>query len=153
MPLCLESTAKPAYISGVVRWLKFCNTRPLPSGPVENTEHCSMMIIDAIGSAPTQHAVYFLVTAYIESLSHFERSCGVPAEALVLPIRGRGDLEARAGALDRHTVVPFEAIVPISELTAVLRCAVERLGALAETASAAVRPHARNDNRRSALSV
>ena len=29
-----------------------------------------MMIVDAIRSAATQHAVYFLATAYIESLRH-----------------------------------------------------------------------------------
>ena len=107
-----------------------------------------MMIVDAIRAAATQHAVYFLVTAYIESLRHFERSSGVPAEALELPIEGRADLEHRARAIDQSTVVPFAAIVALSELAAVLACAVERL-ALLET----LMPSARCDNLRSALSV
>jgi hypothetical protein len=109
-----------------------------------------MMIVDAIGSAPTQHAVYFLVTAYIESLSHFERSCGVPAEALELPIRGGADIEDRARMLRGHTAAAPESIVAISELAAVLGSAIDRL---AELAPAEVMPHARSDNRRSALSV
>ena len=108
-----------------------------------------MMIVDAIRAAATQHSVYFLVTAYIESLRHFERSSGVPAEALELPIQGRDDLEHRAAIIERSTLVPFAAIVPLSELAAVLACAIERLSLL----EAALMPSARSDNRRSALSV
>ena len=112
-----------------------------------------MMIVDAIGSAPTQHSVYFLVTAYIESLRHFERSCGVPAEVLELPIRGRDDIEDRARMLRAHAPGALESIVARSELAAVLGCAIERLAALAATANAEIMPHARSDSRRSALSV
>ncbi|HEX2825520.1 MAG TPA: hypothetical protein VHP37_04185 [Burkholderiales bacterium] len=109
-----------------------------------------MMIIDAIRSAATQHAVYFLVTAYIESLRHFERSSGVPSDVLDLPLRDNADLERRARQLDQHSVVPLEAIVPVSELAAVLECAAERLVTLD---SIALIPSARSDSRRSALSV
>ena len=113
-----------------------------------------MMIVDAIGSAGTEHAVYFLVTAYIESLTHFERACGVSPEALALPVRGRADLERRARALDRRTAVPLEAVVAHAELAAVLERALERLAALAAPAPAnVVMPHARIGNPRSALSV
>jgi hypothetical protein len=108
-----------------------------------------MMIVDAIRSAATQHAVYFLATAYIESLRHFERSSGVPAEVLELPICDRADLERRARLLDQHTGAPFEAVVPIAELSSVLGCAIERLALL----ESAVIPNARSDSRRSALSV
>ena len=111
-----------------------------------------MMIVDAIRAAATQHAVYFLVTAYIESLRHFERSSGVPAEVLELPIRDRGDLEQRAAAVDQSTVVPFDAIVAISELATVLASAIERLSML-DNAPAAFMPNARSDSRHSALSV
>ena len=109
-----------------------------------------MMIVDAIRSAATQHAVHFLVTAYIESLRHFERSCGVPAEALELPIGGGTDIEHRARMLRAHAPVAPESIVAISELAAVLDSALERL---AELAPVEIMPHARNDSRRSALSV
>lgn len=111
-----------------------------------------MKIIDAIGSAATQHAVYFLVTAYIESLRHFERSCGVPADALELPVRSRDDIESRARVLRRHTGVAIESLVAMSELAAVIGCAIDRLDALAQPVTE-VRPHVRNDSRRSALSV
>lgn len=110
-----------------------------------------MMIVDAIRSAATQHAVYFLVTAYIESLRHFERSSGVPSEVLDLPLRDHADVERRARVLDQHSVVAFGGIVPISELAAVLDCAAERLVGLGATN--ALIPIARSDSPRSALSV
>ena len=110
-----------------------------------------MMIVDAIRSAATQHAVYFLVTAYIESLRHFERSSGVPSEVLDLPLRDHADLTRRSRLLDRHILVPFTAVVAMSELATVLACAAERLAAL--DATSAFIPSARNDSRRSALSV
>jgi hypothetical protein len=97
--------------------------------------------------------VNFLATAYIESLRHFERTCGVPAEVLELPIAGSADLETRLAMLHQHTLVPFEAVVAVSELTAVLGCAIERLTVLEENVLSAVMPHARSDNPRSALSV
>ena len=112
-----------------------------------------MMILDAIRSAPTRHAVYFLVTAYIESLRHFERSCGAPAEVLELPVRGREDLAERTLVLHRSPAIALEAIVAMSELAAVLAVALDRLGTLEDAEPGALKPHARNDNRRSALSV
>ena len=107
-----------------------------------------MMIVDAIRSATTPHAVKFLVTAYIESLRHFERSCGVPATMLDLPLGDRNDLARRLNVLRRHTLVPFEAIIAISELAAVLDCAIERLPAVSEAAPVAVMPPARSDSLR-----
>ena len=113
-----------------------------------------MMIVDAIRSATTRHAVMFLVTAYIESLRHFERASGAPAKVLELPIDGEGGIDERMRMLHQHTGVPFESMVAVSELAAVLACALERLSALAEPApTAGVMPHARTDSRRSALSV
>jgi hypothetical protein len=108
-----------------------------------NTELSSMKIVEAIQSAATQHAVYFLVTAYVESLRHFERTSGVPPAALALPIAGASDLE------------PREAMVAVSELAAVITCALGRLEALACAAQPESRAmaHVRNDSRRSALSV
>jgi hypothetical protein len=111
-----------------------------------------MMIVDAIRSASNPHAVHFLVTAYLESLRHFDRTCGVPAEAFHLPIGGSHDLEMRLDRLHEHAV-PLEAIVAVAELVAVFACALERLAALSEPAAAGVMSLARSDNPRSALSV
>lgn len=87
-----------------------------------------MMIVDAVRSAPDEYAVYFLVTAYIESLRHFEHSAGVPAPVLQLPLAGPQDLATRLHLLKNNINVPLEAIVPASEIVAVLACAVARLG-------------------------
>jgi hypothetical protein len=89
-----------------------------------------MIIVDAISSAPTEHAVYFLVTAYIESLCHFECSAGVPQPVLQLPISGPADLAARLNTLENNVNVPLEAVVPASEVAGVLASAVNRIGSL-----------------------
>ena len=88
-----------------------------------------MMIVDAISTAPSRHAVYFLVTAYIESLHHYHNSLGIPAEVICLPVAGMGDLEARLTALRHNINVPLEAVVPASEVSTVLAMAVRRLEA------------------------
>jgi hypothetical protein len=86
-----------------------------------------MMILDAISGASSEHAVYFLVTAYIESLHHFHRGLGIPECVVRLPVRGRGDLEERLESLHHGIDLPLEAIVPASEVSAVLATAVHRL--------------------------
>jgi hypothetical protein len=112
-----------------------------------------MTIVDAIRSASSPHAVFFLVTAYIESLRHFERSSGVPPQALALPIAGARDLAARARVLKR-VLLRLESIVPASELGAVLYCAVERLAGFEPAAADEVLTRrVRNGIRHSALSV
>jgi hypothetical protein len=88
-----------------------------------------MMIVDAISCAPSSHAVYFLVTAYLESLHQYHRSLGIPAEVIALPLAGVVDLEARLTALRHNINVPLEAVVPASEVSAVLGSAVQRLEA------------------------
>ena len=89
-----------------------------------------MIIVDAIKSARTEHAVYFLVTAYLESLSHFECSAGVPRPVLRLPISGSADLASRLDTLESTIDGPLEALVPISEVAGVLASAVSRIGSL-----------------------
>src|SRR4051812_35958784 len=54
-----------------------------------------MMLADAISSATSEHAVYFLVAAYVESLHHFHRSLGIPERVIALPLAGLDDLEER----------------------------------------------------------
>jgi hypothetical protein len=89
-----------------------------------------MMIVDAISSAPTEHAVYFLVTAYMESLRTFEESCGVPEPVTRLPIAGEDDLHRRLDILRSTLATPLENVVPVTEVSAVLDCAVRRLAGL-----------------------
>jgi hypothetical protein len=89
-----------------------------------------MIIVDAINSAPTEHAVYFLVTAYIESLCHFNCSAGVPGPVLRLPISGPADLASRLDTLESNVTVPLEGVVPVSEVAGVLSSAVNRIGSL-----------------------
>lgn len=86
-----------------------------------------MMILDAIDGAPSKHAVYFLVTAYIESLHHFHRGMGIPEPVVKLPVQGIADLEARLECLHDSAGGPLEAVVPASEVSAVLASAVHRL--------------------------
>ena len=115
-----------------------------------------MMIVEAVDSAPTEHAVYFLLTAYIESLRHFQRGCGVPQRAITLPVAGLSDVAERLDVLRSENVAP-ESAVAAAEAAAVLEAALRRLSALSEAsehevATVAMRP-ARSDSRRSALSV
>jgi hypothetical protein len=116
-----------------------------------------MTILDAIESASTEHAVYFLVTAYIESLRHFERGCGVPQRAIALPVAGFNDLAARLEMLRSSAGIAPHSDVANSEATAVLAAAVARLTTLADAAQtalplAAIRS-AKTDSRHSSLSV
>ena len=91
-----------------------------------------MMILDAINGAPSKHAVYFLVTAYIESLHHFHRGLGIPESVVRLPVTGVADLEERLERLHHNVDVPLEAVVPASEVSAVLSSAVNRLACEAQ---------------------
>ena len=86
-----------------------------------------MMILDAINTAQNEHAVYFLVTAYLESLQHFPRGLGLPKSVMQLPIGGLDDLEQRLVSLQHDSNVTLECVVPAWEVSAVLTSAVERL--------------------------
>ena len=86
-----------------------------------------MMILEAINSAEYEHAVYFLVTAYLESLQHFPRGLGLPQSVVRLPVAGLGDLEERLTSLRRDTQLRLDAVVTAGEVSAVLASAVERL--------------------------
>lgn len=83
-----------------------------------------MMIVDAIDGAPNECAVFFLVTAYLETFQHLHPVYGVPEPAVRLPVRGLADLERRrallSGAICRIRC-------PAGELQAVIAAAVHRL--------------------------
>jgi len=86
-----------------------------------------MMILDAINTAQNEHAVYFLVTAYLESLQHFPRGLGLPKSVVHLPVGGLDDLERRLVSLQHDSNIVLDSVVPAWEVSAVLASAVERL--------------------------
>jgi hypothetical protein len=88
-----------------------------------------MRILDAIETAPSEHAVFFLVTAYLESLHHFQRGLGMPEDVFRLPVTGVMDLEERLASLHHITDAPLDNAVAASEVSAVLLSAVQRLAA------------------------
>ena len=88
-----------------------------------------MMIVDAINNAGSEHAVWFLVTAYLESLQHFPASSGVPFGVVALPVRGLADLRDRIAALRSARATPLQPATPPAEVSAVLETALERLDA------------------------
>jgi hypothetical protein len=92
-----------------------------------------MMLADAIESAVSEHAVYFLVTAYMESLHHFQASLRIPKAVIALPLGGVDDLAERAQALRESGNAPAGVA---GEALAVLDCALARLSALARAPSA-----------------
>jgi len=85
------------------------------------------MIVDAVHSAPTPTAVYFLLTAYLESLRHFQCTCGVPERTLDLPVVSPTDLRQRLDMLEHASGTFASPGVVVDELAAVIRCALERL--------------------------
>lgn len=89
-----------------------------------------MMIIDAIKSASSEHAVYFLLTAYIESLRHFEHAPPLPEPVLRLPLIGAQDLRIRLAAVSDTIDVPWDIAAPAPELADILGAAVTRLSGL-----------------------
>jgi hypothetical protein len=86
-----------------------------------------MMILDAINTTTNEHAVYFLVTAYLESLQHFPRGLGLPKSVVKLPIGGLHDLEQRLTSLQHDSGIMLDTVVPAWEVSAVLSSAVQRL--------------------------
>jgi hypothetical protein len=58
------------------------------------------MLNDAIRTAQTEHVIYFLLTAYVETLDYYDppRSC-LPSCVNRLPIVGNGDVTERLRAL------------------------------------------------------
>ena len=61
-----------------------------------------MTITDALKQARTHHVVYFLLTAYVESLGWYDppRS-SLPARVMRLPVRSVADVVKRLNALRR----------------------------------------------------
>ena len=86
-----------------------------------------MRIEDAILAAPTNHAVMFLVTSYIEALSHGRRAAGIPEFIVRLPLTGESDLYERLAALRRRDFDSRDALPPVVEVSRVFASALDRL--------------------------
>ena len=84
-----------------------------------------MSIIEAINRAETEHAVYFLLTAYLESLWHSDKATGLRGSLRKLPIDGHNDVQERARVLSQDACTGHGAIV--SEAAEIFRAASERL--------------------------
>jgi hypothetical protein len=100
-----------------------------------------MTIIEALGQADTDHIVFFLLTAYAESLCWYgSAKSSVPARVLRLPVAGIKDVLERVNALRRarrlYAHRPSRARLFLEEATDVFDTASRRLRFLARRAKA-----------------
>jgi hypothetical protein len=87
----------------------------------------TLMITDAIQSAETKHTVYFLLTAYVETLALAE---SIPENVKRLPIRGRADVCRRTEVMHtvlRRRVRDRRMVLKIAEATQLFDLASEQL--------------------------
>jgi hypothetical protein len=87
------------------------------------------MITDAIKSAQTKHALYFLLTAYVETLA-FNAADGIPEKVKRLPISGKTDVRKRSEVMRNvlQEPAPDKQVVPVIEEAAdVFDVAAEQL--------------------------
>ena len=92
-----------------------------------------MQITDAIRTADTEHVVYFLLTAYIETLHYYDplRSA-LPEDVKRLPMSGLSDVAERLRALRAATerYAHSQVRLLIEEVVEVFRAALQRIRAL-----------------------
>lgn len=95
-----------------------------------------MKITEAIKTADTEHVVYFLVTAYVETLHYYDplRS-SLPEDVKRLPMAGISDvsdrLRAVRGAIEQYA--QSQARLLIEEVVEVFSTALQRLSAMQKT--------------------
>ena len=98
-----------------------------------------MIIIDALKLASTEHVVYFLLTAYVETVEHRGPAArALPKEAKRMPVRDADDVVRRLQALRSKrpaTHAPREAKI-VDEVIAAFSAAAEKLRALGARISA-----------------
>ena len=94
-----------------------------------------MKITEAIKTADTEHVVYFLLTAYVETLDYYDplRS-SLPEQVKRLPMTGIPDISDRLravrGAIEQYA--KSHARLLIEEVVEVFGAALQRLSALQE---------------------
>jgi hypothetical protein len=76
------------------------------------------MITDAIKSAETKPVVYFLLTAYVETLG-VKNGYGIPEKVKHLPIGNEADVKRRSDAMHDvlHAPMPDPHAIPVIEET------------------------------------
>ena len=94
-----------------------------------------MTIVNAIRLAHTEHVVYFLLTAYVETLDHHDSvRSSLPAPVKRLPMAGKIDVVERLRALRDAAVAHAQSAcnvrVVIQEAVEVFSAAVQRLRTL-----------------------
>lgn len=92
-----------------------------------------MKIIEAIGTADNEHVVYFLLSAYIETLDYYDplRS-SLPEDVKRLPVAGMSDVVGRLRAL-RSTIEQYAQshVRPlIAEVLEVFSASLQRLSVM-----------------------
>ena len=103
-----------------------------------------MKITEAIQTADTEHVVYFLLTAYVETLGYYDplRS-SVPRDVKRLPVTGMADVSERLGAL-RLTIEHYarsKTRLLIEEAVEIFSVALQRLTVLQKAPRFAIRMH------------
>jgi hypothetical protein len=116
-----------------------CNVRTYPFrleqtiSSVTETKGLQLKITDAITTADTEHVVYFLLTAYVETLDYYDplRS-SLPEHVKRLPMAGVRDvaerLRALSGSIEQYA--QSQARLLIEEVLEVFSAALQRLKAL-----------------------
>jgi hypothetical protein len=94
-----------------------------------------MHITQVIREARNEHALYFLLTAYVEAVGHGRAPQLISEYALQLPLKDRRDVEERCRVLQRkrkatgsYTTAPHRG--QLDEVAEIFACAAERLQAL-----------------------
>jgi hypothetical protein len=87
------------------------DTLPLETTATMPIEERSMKITDAIRFADSEHAVYFLLTNYVESLQFSQR---LPECLIALPLAGPNDVRLRLDKL----VVYYESQIRLMDNSA-----------------------------------
>lgn len=99
-----------------------------------------MLIRDAIEQSRSEYHVFFLVTAYIESVQHKSDVSGWPTHLLSLPLNGIPDLRRRRELAAAVIALCFQGVDSadgtIKECHEVFTTALRRLALLRDAAAA-----------------
>jgi hypothetical protein len=98
-----------------------------------------MIIIDALKLASSEHVVYFLLTAYVETVEHRGlASRALPKEAKRMPVRDADDIMRRLRVLQakRPAANARREAKMIDDVVAAFSAAAEKLRALGARVSA-----------------
>lgn len=98
-----------------------------------------MMIGDVILEASSEHEIFFLLTAYVESLRYCDKRATLPEALTRLPLSGLGDvrnkLEGINAEIGRSAGGTAARQAVLSEAADIFATALERLKRLAEQAA------------------